>query len=184
MYELLTNGMWIGIFGFAISVVRLYTNAKDKSQLLWAFLLIISIALVSAGWSVLDSERIATYTALISSEPLTSINEDADGRIIFSMLNEAVGDLGEVHISRTDESVGYTKRENSEIIVLNNNDAELRREYYHKKTIYSIKFLGKRYFKTDSSYYYRYYVPKSYVESVSDYNLYDFDWSDLFAVCG
>jgi len=184
MYELLTNGIWIGVFGLVVSVMQLYNNTKDKSQLPWAFLLIISIALVSAGWSVLDSERIATYTALISSEPLTSISEDADGRVIFSMLNEAVGDLGEVHISRTDESVGYTKRENSEIIVLNNNDAELRREYYHKKTIYSIKFLGKRYFKTDSSYYYRYYVPKSYVKSVSDYNLYDFDWSDLFAVKG
>ena len=173
-YFLIDVGFLLGCIFFLISIVCLYINwEKFFHRILWIILIVLSLGIITVGFLVSPEKTIA-YTALIESEPLALITEDEGGRVIFSR-DKASNDLADL---------GYTERSVSRIVVLNDKNATPRRDYFREKTIHYINFFGKIISKATYSEFYQYYVPRQYVETVSEYNIPELDWSDLFAVCG
>ena len=173
-YFLIDAGFLFGCTFFLIGIICLYINwEKFFRRILWMILTVLSLGIIIVGFLVGPEDNI-TYTALIKSEPLASVTEDKEGRVIFSR-DKASNNLADL---------GYTERSVSRIVVLNDENATPRRDYFREKTIHYINFFGKIVTKATYSDFYQYYVPRQYVETVSDYNISELDWSDLFAVSG
>ena len=160
----------IGTIGLLASGIFLYVCwEKILYRTLGIVMMILFLGALIVSF-LAGPEKTVTYTALIGSEPLTSVTEDKNGRVLFS--KDASGQLG------------YTEKAVSRVIVLDDENATPRRDYFREKTIHYVNFLGRIFSRATYSEFYQYYVPRRYTETISEYNIPGLDWSDLFAVCG
>lgn len=160
----------IGTIGLLASGIFLYVCwEKILYRALGIVMMILFLGALIVSF-LAGPQKTVTYTALIKSEPLALVTEDENGRVLF--------------YEDASRQLGYTENRNSRIIILNDENAIPRRDYFREKTIYYVNFLGRIFSRATYSEFYQYYVPRQYVETVSEYNIPGLDWSDLFAVCG